>query len=175
MIPETYYFRRLYVDAVRAVETAAAHPLVDPSRIAVSGFSQGGGLSLAVAALAPHLVRLVHADMPYLCDIEHAVTVAFEEPYTELATYLRYHTDMVETVARTVRYIDNALLASRIRARCLVSVGLMDGTCPPSSVFAAYNAIAAPKEIAVFEHGPHEVPVHHQQRQLADFTREMAG
>jgi cephalosporin-C deacetylase len=160
---------------VRAVETAAAHPLVDSGRIAVSGFSQGGGLSIAAAALAPDLVRLVHADGPYLCDIEHAITIAFEEPYTELATFLRYHTDLVETVGRTLRYIDGALLATRIRARCLISVGLMDGTCPPSSVFAAYNAIPAPKEIAVFPFGPHEVPVQHQERQLAEFTRELAG
>ncbi len=173
--PETYYYRRMYVDAVRAVETAAAHPLVDADRICVSGFSQGGGLSLAAAALAPDLVRLVHADMPYLCDIEHAITVALEDPYTELVTYLRYHTDVVDVVANTLRYIDNALLARRIRARSLVSVGLMDGICPPSSVFAAYNAIPADKEIAVFPFSGHEVPVGHQERQLADFTREMRG
>ena len=30
--PDTYYFRRLYADAVRAVETAAEHPLVDAAR-----------------------------------------------------------------------------------------------------------------------------------------------
>ena len=74
--PETYYYRRLYVDAVRAVETAAAHPQVDADRICVSGASQGGGLSLAAAALAPELVRLCHADIPFLCDIERAITLA---------------------------------------------------------------------------------------------------
>ena len=64
--PRTYYYRRLYVDAVRAVETAAADPRVDSERIGVSGFSQGGGLSLASAALVPDMVRLCQADMPYL-------------------------------------------------------------------------------------------------------------
>ena len=92
--PETYYFRRLYVDAVRAVETAAAHPQVDPDRVAVSGASQGGGLSLAAAALAPELVRLCHADIPFLCDIERAITLAPDPPYTELAAYLALHTDL---------------------------------------------------------------------------------
>ena len=124
--PETYYFRRLYVDAVRAVETAAAHPQVDADRVAVAGASQGGGLSLAAAALAPELVRLCHADIPFLCDIERAITLAPDAPYTELAAYLALHTDLEGAVARTLRYIDNALLAPRIRCRTLISCGLMD-------------------------------------------------
>ncbi len=99
--PETYYFRRLYVDAVRAVETAAAHPQVDADRVAVAGASQGGGLSLAAAALAPELVRLCHADIPFLCDIERAITLAPDAPYTELAAYLALHTDLEDAVART--------------------------------------------------------------------------
>jgi len=70
--PETYYHCRLYVDAVRAVETAASLPGVDPERIAVAGASQGGALALTAAALAPDLVRLCHADVPFLCDIERA-------------------------------------------------------------------------------------------------------
>ncbi len=53
--PTTYYYRRVVTDAVRAVQAARAHPLVDPARIGVTGISQGGGLALAVAALAPTL------------------------------------------------------------------------------------------------------------------------
>src|SRR5438270_662451 len=83
----------------RAVETAAAHPQVDAERICVSGASQGGGLSLAAAALAPELVRLCHADIPFLCDIERAITLAPAAPYTELAEFLRIHTELEEVVA----------------------------------------------------------------------------
>ncbi len=88
--PETYYYRRLYVDAVRAVETAASSPASIPARIGVAGASQGGALALAAAALCPELVRLCHADVPFLCDIERGMDVAFDPPYTELVTYLAH-------------------------------------------------------------------------------------
>jgi cephalosporin-C deacetylase len=65
--PQTYYYRRLMTDAVRAVEVAAGLDAVDPARIAVAGVSQGGGLALAAAGLADG-VAAVLADVPFLCD-----------------------------------------------------------------------------------------------------------
>ena len=171
--PETYYYRRLYVDAVRAVETAASLSGVDPDRIAVAGTSQGGALALAAAALAPERVRLCHADIPFLCDIERGMDVALDPPYTELVTFLSVHHELEDAARRTLSYIDNALLAPRIRAKTLVSVGLRDTITPPSTIFGAYNAIEAPKEIAIFPYGGHDVPTAHAQRQLAEFARDL--
>jgi cephalosporin-C deacetylase len=171
--PETYYYRRLYVDAVRAVETAALLPGVDRERIGVAGASQGGALALAAAALAPDLVSLCHADVPFLSDIEHALEIAIDHPYLELVPYLALHPDQEDTVRNTLRHIDNALLATRIRAHTLVAVGLRDTITPPSTVFAAYNAIQGSKEIAVYAYSGHALPTVHVQRQLADFARRL--
>jgi cephalosporin-C deacetylase len=54
--PARYYYRRLFTDAVRAIEAVRSHPDVDPSRVAISGGSQGGGMALAAAALSDDLV-----------------------------------------------------------------------------------------------------------------------
>jgi pimeloyl-ACP methyl ester carboxylesterase len=59
-------------------------------------------------------------------------------------------------------------------ARTFVGVGLRDPITPPSTVFAAYNAIEAEKEIAVFSYSGHDLPTAHAEDQLADFTRELA-
>jgi cephalosporin-C deacetylase len=65
-----------------------------------------------------------------------------------------------------LRYVDCALLARRITASCLLAVGLRDDVCPPSTVYAAYHEIQAPKEIAIAAHGDHRVPRDHIERKL---------
>lgn len=171
--PETYYYRRLYIDAVRAVETAAALPGVDPHRLMVAGQSQGGALALAAAALIPNAVCLCHADVPFLCDFARAVEMALDPPYTELVTYLGVHPELEPAVWRTLHYFDNAVLARNITARTAIAVGLRDTVTPPSTVFAAFNAIAAPKEIAVYPYSDHQLPTAHVERQLADVAERL--
>jgi cephalosporin-C deacetylase len=92
-------------------------------------------------------------------------------PYAEVAEFLAQHVDLEHVAMDTLSYVDCALLARRITADCLVSVGLMDDVCPPSTVFAAYNAINATKEIAVFQFGVHSVPPAHVETQLRHLRR----
>lgn len=154
--PHGYFYRRVYADAVRALVTLSEHELVDPQRIAVVGASQGGALALAVAALAPRRVSAVLCDVPFLCDVQRAVTIAQSDPYLELVRYLASHRDRVEQTFTTLSYFDVAVLARFAAAPALFSVALMDMVCPPSTVFAAYNAYAGAKEIAVYEFNDHE-------------------
>ena len=97
--PRTYYYRRVISDAVRAVEAVREHPAVDASRIAVTGGSQGGGLSIAVAGLVDDLAAVM-PDVPFLCDLPRALGLADTDPYAEIARYLRVHRDGVETALR---------------------------------------------------------------------------
>jgi cephalosporin-C deacetylase len=164
--PDTYYYRRVYADAVAAVEVLRAHPLVDPSRVAVAGGSQGGGISTSVAALAPSSVAAVLPDVPFLCDFPRAASLAQAEPYLELVRYLAAHRSSV--AFDTLSFFDAAVLAPRATAPALFSVALMDRTCPPSTVFAAFHAYGGPKSIEVYEFNDHEGgEAHHQVKQMA--------
>jgi cephalosporin-C deacetylase len=153
--PETYYYRRVFTDAVRAVDAARAHPAVDPRRVGVTGGSQGGGITLAVAALVDDLAA-VAPDVPFLCDFPRATTLVDSFPYAEIARYLRVHRDQVKQAFRTLSYFDAAILARRAVTPALFSVGLMDQTCPPSTVYAAYNSYGGPKEIVEYAFNDHE-------------------
>lgn len=158
--PEAYYYRRVFADAARAVEAAAAHPRVDPARVGVHGGSQGGALALAAAALSPAgAVKVLMADVPFLCHFTRAVTMVDAHPYAEISNYLKIHRGRRDRVMETLSYFDGVHLAPRVppAVACLFSVGLMDAICPPSTIFAAYNALrCADRDMAVFEFNGHE-------------------
>ncbi|MFH8606910.1 acetylxylan esterase [Streptomyces sp. NPDC018029] len=154
--PHDYYYRRLYVDAVRAVEAARAHPLVDAARVAVLGVSQGGGLALAVGGLVPDLAAVL-SDVPFLCDFPRATTLTDRLPYSEIASYLKARRDGRERVFQTLSYFDGVHFAARGRAPALFSAALEDLTCPPSTVFAAFNAYAgSERSMEVYAFNDHE-------------------
>jgi cephalosporin-C deacetylase len=153
--PRTYYYRRVFTDGVRAVEAARSHPAVDAERIAVTGGSQGGGITLAVAGLEP-AVKAALPDVPFLCMYRRATQLINTNPYAEISAYLKTHRDKVEQVFETLAYFDGLNFAARASANALFSVGLMDDICPPSTVYAAYNHYAGPKQIYSYEYNNHE-------------------
>ncbi len=152
--PETYYYRRLFTDAVMAVAAAREHESVDPDRVVVAGASQGGGIALAVAGLEQAGAALI--DVPFLSNIRRAIQITDERPYQELTQFLSIHRTRVDDAFRTLSYIDGLNFAARASAPALMSVGLMDDICPPSTVFAAFNHYAGPKEIRVWSYNGHE-------------------
>jgi cephalosporin-C deacetylase len=170
--PATYYYRRVFTDCVRAIEAARSHPAVDGGRVAINGGSQGGGMALAAAGLVGDLSAAM-IDVPFLCHFRRATTLTDADPYGEIARFCKTHRDKVATVFATLDYFDGVNFAARASAAALFSVGLMDDICPPSTVFAAYNHYAGPKEIRVWPFNRHEGGEGYQAQEKLDFLRKV--
>ncbi|MDY0910546.1 acetylxylan esterase [Microbacterium sp. CFBP9034] len=170
--PEDYYYRRVYTDAVRAVDAVRALPLVDAERVAVCGGSQGGGIALAAAGLSEGLVAVM-PDVPFLCHFERAVGLTDRDPYQEVVRYLAVHRGAEDRVFETLSYFDGANMARRADGPALFSVGLLDPICPPSTVYAAFNRYAGPKQIEVYAHNEHEGGQAYQWHAQARFLESL--
>ncbi|MEO6083040.1 MAG: acetylxylan esterase [Umezawaea sp.] len=152
--PHTAYLRRLLTDAARAVDAVTALPDVDG--VTVAGNSQGGGLAIAAAGLNPGVDALL-ASSPLLCHIGRNITITDAQPYGEIVQYLSVHRGAVDQVLTALSYFDAVHFARRTTAPALFATGLRDTICPPSGVFAAYNALPTnDKEIAVYPFNHHE-------------------
>lgn len=169
--PETYYYRRVFTDAALAVDAAKLLPGVDPTRIAVKGSSQGGGIAIAATALADG-VSAALIDVPFLCNFPRAIRMTDSDPYAEIRRYLAVHRGEVANAERTLSYFDGATLARRGSASSLWSVAIMDDICPPSTVYGAFNAYGGPKEIIEYAFNGHEGgQLHQMPHQLALLDR----
>ncbi len=82
-----------------------------------------------------------------------------KDAYNELRDFFR-HSDPIhareEEVYTRLGYIDVQHLAERIQGEVLMGTGLMDTICPPSTQFAAYNKIKAPKQMVIYPDYGHE-------------------
>ena len=154
MNKEEYLYRFAYMDGVRGVDFIAERPEVDPNRIGVLGGSQGGAMSLAVAALSDR-PAIAMPMVPFLCYYPDAVKMARENQYGELNNYFIRYPEREEQGMKTLSYVDNMNLAPWITCPTLVSVGLRDTTCPPSTVYATYNHLTCEKEILYYPYDMH--------------------
>ena len=157
--PDKLLYRSLYLDTAQLARIIMNQPEVDPDRVGATGGSQGGGLTLACAALEPRIKKAAPT-FPFLCDYrriwEMDLAVA---AYEELKTFFRNFDPLherEEEIFTKLGYIDNQHLAHRIRAEVLMTVGLMDTVCPPSTQFAAYNKITSPKSLLIYPDFGHE-------------------
>lgn len=180
--PKAYYYRRVYTDTVRCLEAVRSHPRVDADRLTVTGGSQGGGLAIAAAGLAPYAgIELAGCapNVPFLCHFSRALQLTDRDPYHEITRYLAGWRDLVPTAYRTLSYFDGVNLARRAQAPTLFSVALMDATCPPSTVFAAYNLYGErsggrpEKSINVYSHNDHEGGATYQTQAEVDWFNKL--
>jgi cephalosporin-C deacetylase len=166
------YLFCVWTDFLRAVRLAREMPEIDSKRIAVSGYSQGGGVALGLAALDPS-VALCMADVPSSCWMEQRIATRSGSG-AGIADYLLAFPERTETVRRNISYFDNINLAPQITCPVLVSVGMQDVICPPECTVAAYNKIRSPKEMAVYPQAGHEGGGKiHLERKLEFFERNI--
>ena len=146
---EESYFLGMFLRLYRAMDFLMARSEWDGGVLGVWGSSQGGGQALAAAGLNPE-VDIFLASVPALC--EHTGRV------NGWPRFLR--PERGETpdpaVTRSVRYFDGMNFAARTQARALLTVGFIDTTCRPTSVYAAYNNLQGTKEILTFPLMGHE-------------------
>lgn len=157
--PDKLLFRDIYLDTAQLAGIVMNLPEVDSERVAAVGGSQGGGLTLACAALEPR-IRKAAPVFPFLCDFQRVWEMDLAAgAYEELKTYFRQFDprhEREEEIFTKLGYIDCQHLAPRIQAEVLMGVGLMDTICPPSTQFAAYNKISSPKQTIIYPDFGHE-------------------
>jgi cephalosporin-C deacetylase len=152
--PDTYVYREIVGHALRALEALAAREEADPTRLAVVGVSEGGGVGLMLAALDSR-VRAVTADAPMLVDFPLSLRSA-AWPYTGIAQQLRAHPEQAGAMTRTLSYFDVVNFAPEVRCPALISVGFLDQVSLPAAVYGMYNRLGGPKEIRPFPRAGHE-------------------
>jgi cephalosporin-C deacetylase len=174
--PDKLLFRSVFLDTAQLAGIIMAMPEVDESRVGAFGGSQGGGLTLACAALEPRINRLAPL-YPFLSDYRRVWKMDLAKTaYLELAQHFRRFDPMHQReneIFTRLGYIDVQNLAARIRGKVQMTTGLMDETCPPSTQFAAYNKIVSPKEVFVYPDYEHEVFPGYDDRTYR-FMMEMA-
>ncbi len=157
--PEKLFYRAQFLDTVQLARVVMNLDWVDPDRIGATGWSQGGGLTVACAALEPRIARLAPV-YPFLSDYQRVWTIDLaKNAYEELKEWFRRFDprhDHENEVFTALGYIDIQHLAPRIRGKVLWGIGLMDTICPPSTQFAAYNKITAEKSMCIYPDFGHE-------------------
>jgi len=140
-----FYYKHVYLGCVRAVDYLFSLPQFDGTHIAVTGGSQGGALSIVTAALDPR-IRWLTVYFPALCDLTGDLKGrAGGWPHYFEGNNLRFNNkqDKIETCG----YYDVVNFARRLKVPGMYTWGYNDNTCPPTSMFAAYNTITAPKDL----------------------------
>lgn len=143
---ETIFFREAFMRLMRAMDVAMSLPQWDGKNLILTGGSQGGGQSIAGAALYNDKVSLVVATIPALCDHSGIVvgrTTGWPHFVKEKDANGNYSKERVEAA----RYVDCMNFASRIKCPAYFTINFADDVCEPTSSFAAYNNVKSKKDV----------------------------
>lgn len=149
--PQRYYFRRVYLGCIRANDFLTSRPQWDGKNLIVAGASQGGQLSIVTAALDSRVTGLA-ATHPAFCDVSgplHGRAGGWPHPFKPDSATGAASPHTTPAKIATATYYDTVNFARRLKVPGYYTWGYNDDTCPPTSTFAAYNSIRAPKELGV--------------------------
>ncbi|HEV7330843.1 MAG TPA: acetylxylan esterase [Flavisolibacter sp.] len=149
---DQYYYRRVYLGCVRAVDFLHSLPQFDGSNLAVYGGSQGGALAIVTAALDPR-VKYVSSFYPALCDLTGYLQ-GRAGGWPHMFANNNPFNNKPDKIA-TSKYYDVVNFARQLKVPGVYTFGYNDETCPPTSMFAAYNSITAPKQLLIYENTGH--------------------
>lgn len=152
--PGKYIYRGAFMDCCRAMDFLLSRNEVDTGRIAVAGHSQGGGLSLATAALYSGKIKCCITGSPFLTNFPDHVRIR-SVYMDEMQYYMQHNNISCEQVYKTMNLVDNINLVQLIQCPVLMGIGLFDDDCPPHIDFATYNNIKAPKECYILPNRGH--------------------
>lgn len=154
---ERYYYRRVYLGCIRANDYLVSHPAWDRRTLIVIGGSQGGQLSITTAALDPRVTALA-ANYPAYSDVTgylHGRAGGWPHMMRPEGGAPSLHATPAKQA--TTAYYDAVNFARRLRVPGFYSWGYNDETCPPTSMYAAYNVIRAPKRLLLAIETGHSV------------------
>ncbi|MFZ0283022.1 MAG: acetylxylan esterase [Bacteroidales bacterium] len=144
---DRYYYKRVYAGCVRANDFLTSLPQYDGTNLAVTGGSQGGALTIITASLDER-VKVLAAAYPALCDVTGYLSGrAGGWPHFFDKNNIRYHN--TKEKSETIQYYDVVNFARQIRVPGFYTWGFNDETCPPTSMYAAFNQINAPRELVI--------------------------
>jgi cephalosporin-C deacetylase-like acetyl esterase len=156
---DTYYYHRVYLGCIRANDFLTSREMWNGKDLLVMGASQGGQLSIVTAALDPRVTAL-SATHPALCDVAaelHGRAGGWPHPFKPNDDGSPSGHSTPAKIA-TASYYDTVNFARRLKVPGFYIWGYNDETCPPTSTFAAYNVITAPKVLAVEPEQSHSYP-----------------
>lgn len=147
---DDYYYKRVYLGCLRANDFLFSLPEFDGTNLMVTGGSQGGALAITTAALDKR-VKALTCFYPALCDLTgylNGRAGGWPHMFSRPANATK------EKIA-TSTYYDVVNFARLVTVPGFYSFGYNDVTCPPTSFYAAFNSISAPKTFFIAKETGH--------------------
>ena len=140
-----YYYKRVYLGCVRAIDYIFTLEQFDGVNLAVAGGSQGGALSIITAGLDDR-VKWIVPYYPALCDLTGYV-YGRAGGWPHMFRNVDTKDPVVKEETKTSEYYDVVNFARYVQAEGFYSWGFNDKVCPPTSMYSAYNVIDARKQL----------------------------